>query len=414
MKNYEKVTYTPPIEKMRLSDYIREHKENKVGFYYTRIITDYGKRTLMGTTTAGNGDEIKIYRHTDFTFSSISKIAKEEGITEDEAYSKYFDDIFMVTNAQTSILSRVNEYVGRKNELISYEYIPLTGKDKGTLTRKFIWNETLVVWLKDSALLESGIVYKTQKMGTLWSDISWGRLDLEGDVSFKAGKKPERLLERIISMATEPGDLVLDSFLGSGTTAAVAHKLNRRYIGIEMGQQAYTHCKVRLDKVIDGSDKNGVTKMVNWQGGGGYHFCELAPTLITKDSFGEYIINQEYDATMLAAGVALHEGFTYQPDDTFFWKQSVGNENSFLFVTTRHLTAGYLDSIKSTMDEEEYLIIACCSYDAGLDRTYDNITIQKIPQMLLAQCEFGRDDYNLNIVCPPVYDDEGDGEESDE
>ena len=227
--------------------------------------------------------------------------------------------------------------------------------------------------------------------------------------------KPERLIQRIIHIASNPGDLVLDSFLGSGTTAAVAQKMGRRWIGVEMGNHAYTHCKVRMDKVIAGEDPGGITKAQNWQGGGGYRFYEVAPTLINKDPFDEYVINkdpfdeyvinEDYDANMLAAAVALHEGFRYQPDGDLFWKQSVGNENSYLFVTTRHLNSPYLDSIKDTMEEGEYLIIACRSFDSGLDKAYDNITVKKIPQMLLERCEFGKADYNLNIVHPPVYDD---------
>lgn len=218
--------------------------------------------------------------------------------------------------------------------------------------------------------------------------------------------KPEALLERIIHIASTPGDLVLDSFLGSGTTAAVAHKMGRRWIGIEMGEHAYTHCKVRLDKVIAGEDGGGITKSANWQGGGGYRFFELAPSLINKDAFGEAVINPDYDADQLAAAVALHEGFTYQPDGGSFWKQSFGNEKSWLFVTTRHMTAALLEAIHSTMEDGEYLLIACRSFDKGLERTYPEISIKKIPQMLLDRCEFGKADYNLNIVHPPVYEDE--------
>ena len=217
--------------------------------------------------------------------------------------------------------------------------------------------------------------------------------------------KQERLIERILSLGSKEGDLILDSFLGSGTTAAVAHKMGRKYIGIEMGDHAYTHCKLRLDKVIDGSDQGGISKSVDWQGGGAYKFYELAPSLINKDGFDEYVINKEYDADMLASAVALHEGFTYAPDSEIFWKQSKGNESSYLFVTTRHLNQSYLDSIKSTMEDGEYLIIACKSFENGLDRIYPNITIKKIPQMLLSRCEFDKDNYNLNIVNPPVYED---------
>ncbi|MBO7639898.1 MAG: site-specific DNA-methyltransferase [Treponema sp.] len=221
-----------------------------------------------------------------------------------------------------------------------------------------------------------------------------------------ATPKPERLIQRVLTLATNPRDLVLDSFLGSGTTAAVAHKMNRRYIGIEMGDHAYTHCKVRLDKVISGEDKGGITESVNWNGGGGYRFYELAPSLILKDDFDEEIINPEYNPDMLASAIALHEGYTYEPDKSIFWKQSRGNEKSYLFVTTRHLTQSYIDSIFSMMAEDEFLIIACKSYDKGTEKSYKNITIKKIPQMLLDNCEFSKENYNLNIVNPPVYDDE--------
>ncbi len=229
---------------------------------------------------------------------------------------------------------------------------------------------------------------------------------LFGDKKAFPYPKPESLISRILELSTQTGDLVLDSFLGSGTTAAVAHKMGRRYIGIEMGGHAYTHCKVRLDKVIAGEDQGGVTKPQNWQGGGGYRFYELAPTLINRDAFGESVINPAYDADALAAAVALHEGFAYRPDADTFWKQAAGNENSYLFTTTRHLTAEYLDAIKSSMEAGEYLVIACRSYDGGLEKAYTNIAVKKIPQMLLDRCEFGRDDYSLNIIHPPVYEDE--------
>lgn len=220
--------------------------------------------------------------------------------------------------------------------------------------------------------------------------------------------KPEALIQRIIHIATIPGDLILDSFIGSGTTAAVAHKMGRKYIGIEMGEHAYTHCKKRLDMVISGDDNGGISKAVNWQGGGGYHFYELAPTLINKDEFGEYIINPDYSADMLAAAMALHEGFTYEPDNSTFWKQSHGNEKSYLFVTTRHLNAAFMDSIIGGMEDDEYLVIACCSFDKGMDKLNPHITVKKIPQMLLESCEFDKADYNLNIIQPPVYEDEED------
>jgi adenine-specific DNA-methyltransferase len=94
--------------------------------------------------------------------------------------------------------------------------------------------------------------------------------------------KPERLIKRITELATKPDDLVLDSFLGSGTTAAVAHKMGRRYIGIEMGDHAATHCVPRLKKVVEG-EQGGISKTLNWQGGGGFRFYRLGPTIFTED-----------------------------------------------------------------------------------------------------------------------------------
>ena len=224
--------------------------------------------------------------------------------------------------------------------------------------------------------------------------------------SIFATPKPERLIQRVLTLATNEGDLVLDSFLGSGTTAAVAQKMGRRWIGIEMGNHAYTHCKVRLDKVISGEDKGGITKDVNYQSGGSYKFYELAPTLIVKNALGIEVINKEYNAEQLAAAVALHEGYDYQPDENIFWKQSKASENSYLFVTTSYITPATISQIEQMMGKDEYLLIACKAFDSDCEETSKKITIKKIPQMLLKLCEFGKDDYSLNIVNPPFYEDD--------
>jgi len=232
---------------------------------------------------------------------------------------------------------------------------------------------------------------------------NFGNCRLEGGVGFKGGKKPEVLIKTLLDFYTKPGDLVLDSFLGSGTTAAVAHKMKRRWIGIEMGEQAYTHCKPRLDLVIKGKDKTGITKDVGWNGGGGYRFYELAPSLINIDAFDQPVISSEYNSDMLAAAVAVHEGFIYSPDPDCFWKQSKNENNTYLYVTTRHITGEIINSIKAEMAEDEFLIVVCKSFDGFLGQAYKNITIKKIPQSLLENCEFGVDNYNLNIICPPIY-----------
>lgn len=268
-----------------------------------------------------------------------------------------------------------------------------------------------ILFYKDKLKMIDGELVSAEPLTTLWADILSNNLHNEGGVSFPKGKKPEHLIKRVMELSSEEGDLVLDSFLGSGTTAAVAHKMKRKYIGIEMGEQAFTHCKPRLDSVISNDDRSGITKAVNWQGGGGYRFYELAPTLINRDEFGEYIINPEYSADMLAAAMALHEGFTYEPDSSVFWKQSHGNEKSYLFVTTRHLNFAFMDSIIGGMEDDEYLVIACCSYDKEVEKMNTHITVKKIPQMLLSRCEFDKADYSLNIIHPPVYEDKEDEDE---
>lgn len=225
--------------------------------------------------------------------------------------------------------------------------------------------------------------------------------------------KPERLIERVLTLGTNPGDLVLDSFLGSGTTAAVAHKMGRRYIGVELGQHAYTHCYPRLKMVTDGSDQGGISKSQNWKGGNGFRFYELAPSLLKEDKFGNLVINKEYNPDMLAAAMAKQEGFTYAPSTEVYWKQGYSSERDFIYTTTQFMTVEGMAAIHETMAEGESLLICCTSFQKECKRAFKNISIKKIPQMLLGRCEFARDDYSLNIIDLPRVDDEDEESEID-
>ena len=216
-----------------------------------------------------------------------------------------------------------------------------------------------------------------------------------------ATPKPERLIERVLTLGSNEGDLVLDSFLGSGTTAAVAHKMGRKWIGIELGDHCYTHCEPRLQKVVDGTDQGGISKAVNWQGGGGYKFYELAPSLLKKDEFGNWIIDSRYDAEMLAEAMAKQEGYQFSPDEENIYKQGYSTEKDFIFTTTQFLSIELLDKIYSKLKDDESLLICATHFEEGTGGRYDNITVKKIPQMLLNRCEFGKLEYNLNIIDPP-------------
>lgn len=223
--------------------------------------------------------------------------------------------------------------------------------------------------------------------------------------------KPERLIERVLTLGSNPGDLVLDSFLGSGTTAAVAQKMGRRYIGVELGQHAYTHCYPRLKMVTDGTDQGGISKEQNWKGGNGFKFYELAPSLLKEDKFGNLVINKEYNADMLAAAMAKQEGFTYAPSTEIYWKQGYSSENDYIYTTTQFLTVEALAAIHETMAEGESLLICCTSFQKECKQAFSNISVKKIPQMLLGRCEFAHDDYSLNIVNLPHVDGEDEEEE---
>ena len=229
-----------------------------------------------------------------------------------------------------------------------------------------------------------------------------------------ATPKPERLIERILTLGSNEGDIVLDSFLGSGTTAAVAQKIGRRYIGIELGNHAYTHCYPRLKKVTDGTDQGGISKAVNWKGGGGFRFYELAPSLLKEDKFGNLVINKEYNADMLAAAMAKQEGFTYAPSAEQYWKHGYSHESDYIYTTTQFMTVEGLASIADQMKEGETLLVCCTAFQKECRNAFPNITIKKIPQMLLGRCEFNKDDYSLNVVEIPVIDNEEYEEEFNE
>lgn len=213
--------------------------------------------------------------------------------------------------------------------------------------------------------------------------------------------KPEGLLERIFTIASNPGDWTLDSFAGTGTTGTTAHKMGRKWIMVELGEQCHTHIRPRLKKVCDGTDQGGISKAVNWQGGGGFKYYYMAPSLLKKDRYDQWVINEEYNATMMAAAMAKHENFRYCPDEIYYWKQGQSSEKDFIFTTTVHLTPEHLDRIHEEMQTDESLLICCKSHFTGADGKYDNITVKKIPSMLLGKCEFGRNDYSLNIVDMP-------------
>ena len=208
--------------------------------------------------------------------------------------------------------------------------------------------------------------------------------------------KPERLVSRAIEITTNPGDLVLDSFLGSGTTAAVAHKMGRRWIGIELGEHCETHCLPRLKKVVDGEDPGGITQAVGWKGGGGFRYYRLAPSLLEKDKWDNWVVSKEYNAAMLAEAVCKLEGFSYEPSDSLYWQHGHSTERDFIYTTTANLSHDQLQELSDEVGPERSLLVVCSAF-RGRKEGYPNLTVKKIPNAVLTRCEWGKDDYSLKV-----------------
>lgn len=209
--------------------------------------------------------------------------------------------------------------------------------------------------------------------------------------------KPERLIKRILEISTTEQDLVLDSFAGSGTTGAVAVKMNRKWIQIELGEHAFTHCHPRIKKVVDGTDLGGISTSVNWKGGGGFKFYELAPSFIDIDEFGNPVIDDYYNDTKLIKAMCKLTNYTFAPSQTEYWKHGKGQGGNSLYVTTQMLSAAMVQQIASHLGQNETLLICPKKYEPGCESVDSRITIKKIPQSILKACQFGKKEYLLPI-----------------
>lgn len=383
--------FNGPYVYTEISDLVQQYTEEGKSWKYTSVLVEPGEKEYYGSTVDGDGNEIKVYLRKNPVMMSIKQVATRDGITEKEAYQKYGISIFQTTNAQSSIRSRVMEYRTENSiaeDLISIEYVPRTGKNRGTLYEQFYKGDKcrLFVWLKDTSEVIDGELFKKDLQGTYWDMNAWMKnLTKEGSVEFGNGKKPEQLIRQIFEMATEPGDWVLDSFLGSGTTAAVATKMDRKWVGIELGNHAYTHCKVRLDRIVNGEDAGGITKAVNWEGGSGYHFYELAPSLLIKNErLPIYQINPEYTFEMLCEAICKIEGFKYKRDGVY---HGYSSEKRFIHITKEYVNGEYIRSVATTLGENQSLLIYGTKVQSEL-RLPDNIEVKRIPKDLLDKCTF--------------------------
>lgn len=264
----------------------------------------------------------------------------------------------------------------------------------------FLNGEQLLFYSTKTRMID-GVLSTASPTSNIWDDLLSNNLHKEGGISFPNGKKPEFLIKRVLDIATNPGDIVLDSFLGSGTTVAVAHKMRRRWIGIEVKDQCHTHCLPRLKNIVDGTDISGISKAVGWKGGGGFRYYRLAPSLLQQDKWGNWVISQDYNAPMLAEAICKLEGFTYAPSDTIYWQHGQSTEQDFLYVTTASLNHDQLQQLSDEVGSDRSLLVVCTSF-RGRKEGYPNLTVKKIPKAVLTRCEWGHDDYSLKVENLPT------------
>lgn len=341
-------------------------------------------------------------------FARYGKVRSDNPESILKAYNK-----FIIDNAERICRYTAISDSGAGQKVVELKTLSLSNPnrifmlEREGLDNVYVINGQQLAFYSKNIHVIDGVPQASKLLTDIWTDIAWEGIAREGDVTFKRGKKPERLIKRCLELATScADDIVLDSFLGSGTTAAVAHKMNRRWIGIELGEHAYSHCVHRLSRIVDGTDQGGISKAVNWQGGSGFRFYELAPSLLNHDKYGNLVINKDYNADMLAAAMAKHQGFTFSPDPEMYWKQGHSSEHDFIFTTTQLITAEMLETIHDQLGEDESLLICCSKFQPECRNKFSNITIKKIPKVLLDTCEFDHDDYSLNIVSVPDIDDE--------
>ena len=295
-------------------------------------------------------------------------------------------------------------------------YEPPEGRCWANIESEFfrLWKEGRIWFGKDGKGRPRVKNYLSESKGisswTWWSNQEVGHnqeakkeiIDLFGAGNAFDTPKPERLLSRIIELTTNPGDLVLDSFAGSGTTGAVAHKMGRRWIMVELGEHCHTHIIPRMKKVIDGEDKGGITEAVGWKGGGGFRYYRLAPSLLEKDQFGNWIMSRQYNAAMLAETMCKLEGFTYAPSDTIYWQHGHSTETDFIYVTTQTLTREQLQKLSDELGETRSLLVMCGAFRVKNLDDFPNLNVKKIPKAVLNRCEWGHDDYSLEIKNLPM------------
>lgn len=346
--------------------------------------------------------------HTEWRITTLGKaFATARGLSEASARATVKSnptalDDFVLENARSVIQLAKPNYDGVSAE--ARKLIDKSVKAPETILRLerngfsdiYLKGGKRILFYSDKLKTIDGELVAGEPLTTLWDDILSNNLHAEGGVAFPKGKKPEALVKRVIELSTQPGDWVLDPFAGSGTTGAAAHKMRRRWIMVELGDHCHSHIVPRLTSVIDGTDASGITEAVGWKGGGGFRYYRLAPSLLEKDKWGNWVVNRQYNAAMLAEAICKLEGFTYAPSDSIYWQHGHSSERDFIYVTTQNLNHDQLQALSDEVGADRALLVLCSAFRKRAGG-YPGLTIKKIPNAVLKRCEWGHDDYSLQV-----------------
>jgi adenine-specific DNA-methyltransferase len=354
----------------------------------------YIEEKAVGRTITLGGKTVQVFQANEWDVKKregsergLKEIWATGSILDGNSSGRFFRD-YLAGRSTEDGLGVLYKVDGIGDDGLGYRY--LTGPNRATATKGKYYQGVPLDKLANDAEDQTSPIENFYDLAG-----SFGNCRHEGGADFRSGKKPEALLEIILNHFSLPGDLVLDSFGGSGTTGAVAHKMGRRWIMVELGEHCHTHIIPRLKKVIDGEDKGGVTEAVSWKGGGGFRYYRLAPSLLEKDKWGNWIINKEYNAAMLAEALCKLEGFTYAPSDAIYWQHGHSTERDFIYVTTANLNHAQLQQLSDEVGPERSLLVLCTAFRGRGD--YPNLTVKKIPRQVLNRCEWGHDDYSLQV-----------------
>ena len=341
-----------------------------------------GKKVLIF-----NKDEYRIVKK-EGSEDGLKEIWASGTILDGNSSGRFFRDYF-TGRSEKDGLGVLYKVYGIGDDKYDYRYF--TGPKRAGATKGKYYQGVPTALLGDNGQSKTAPIENFYDLAG-----SFGNCRHEGGVEFRSGKKPEFLLGFILKHFSNPGDIVLDSFAGSGTTGAVAHKMGRRWIMVELGEHCHTHIIPRLGSVINGEDQTGESKTVNWQGGGGFRYYSLAPTLIVEDEWGNPVINKEYNSAMLAEAMCKLHGFTYAPNDEFYWMHGHSTETDFVYVTTQFMSAAMLEKISEEVGPNRSLLVCCNAFKVKPSK-FENLTLKKIPKSVLNKCEWGHDDYSLEI-----------------